>query len=162
MGSRRGSVRYPAEVARHLLAASQADREPPRATRARWSARCATGANAASRRCPSGGGPWGVEPLWSRYRSRPAGKRQRLGFTGVTITDALEAGALQSFGTIGQRATLAAQAGMDLILCSAQQTTEGDQAKIALENGYQDGTLGHAAFQAALQRVLALKSSLVK
>ena len=66
--------------------------------------------------------------------------RQRLGFTGVTITDALKAGALQPFGTIGQRATLAAQAGMDLILCSAQQATEGDQAKIALENGYQDET----------------------
>src|SRR5260370_18691686 len=50
-------------------------------------------------------------------------------FTGVTITDALEAGAVQPFGTIGQRATLAAQAGMDLILCWAQQATEGDQAK---------------------------------
>jgi beta-N-acetylhexosaminidase len=112
---------------------------------------------------------WAIYPALDP--ARPAGLsptivggelRQRLGFTGVTITDALEAGALQSFGTIGQRATLAAQAGMDLILCSAQQTTEGDQAKIALENGYQDGTLGQAAFQAALQRVLALKSSLAK
>jgi hypothetical protein len=35
MGSRRGPVRHPAEVARHLLAVSQADREPPRDTRAR-------------------------------------------------------------------------------------------------------------------------------
>ena len=112
---------------------------------------------------------WAIYPALDP--ARPAGLsptivggelRQRLGFTGVTITDALEAGALQPFGTIGQRATLAAQAGMDLILCSAQQTTEGDQAKIALENGYQDGTLGQAAFQAALQRVLALKSSLAK
>ena len=112
---------------------------------------------------------WAIYPALDP--ARPAGLsptivggelRQRLGFTGVTITDALEAGALQPFGTIGQRATLAAQAGMDLILCSAQQATEGDQAKIALENGYQDGTLGQAAFQAALQRVLALKSSLAK
>ena len=112
---------------------------------------------------------WAIYPALDP--ARPAGLsptivggelRQRLGFTGVTITDALEAGALQSFGTIGQRATLAAQAGMDLILCSAQQATEGDQAKIALENGYQNGTLGPAAFQAALQRVLALKSSLAK
>jgi beta-N-acetylhexosaminidase len=112
---------------------------------------------------------WAIYPALDP--ARPAGLspvivggelRQRLGFTGVTITDALEAGALQSSGTIGQRATLAGQAGMDLILCSAQQTTEGDQAKTALENGYQDGTLGHAAFQAALQRVLALKSSLAK
>jgi beta-N-acetylhexosaminidase len=112
---------------------------------------------------------WAIYPALDP--ARPAGLsptivggelRQRLGFTGVTITDALEAGALQPFGTIGQRATLAAQAGMDLILCSAQQATEGDQAKSALENGYQDGTLGQAAFQAALQRVLALKSSLAK
>jgi hypothetical protein len=51
---------------------------------------------------------------------------------------------------------------MDLILCSVQQATEGDQAKIALENGYNGGTLGQAAFQAALQRVLALKSSLAR
>jgi beta-N-acetylhexosaminidase len=92
---------------------------------------------------------WAIYPALDP--ARPAGlsptivggeMRQRLGFTGVTITDALEAGALQPFGTIGQRATLAAQAGMDRILCSAQQATEGDQAKIALENGYQDGTLG--------------------
>jgi beta-N-acetylhexosaminidase len=112
---------------------------------------------------------WAIYPALDP--ARPAGLspaivggelRQRLGFTGVTITDALEAGALQPFGTIGQRATLAAQAGMDLILCSAQQATEGDQAKTALENGYQDGTLGQAAFQAALQRVLALKTSLAK
>jgi len=112
---------------------------------------------------------WAIYPALDP--ARPAGLsptivggelRQRLRFTGVTITDALEAGALQPFGTIGQRATLAAQAGMDLILCSAQQATEGAQAKSALENGYQDGTLGHAAFQAALQRVLALKSSLAK
>jgi beta-N-acetylhexosaminidase len=112
---------------------------------------------------------WAIYPALDP--TRPAGLspaivsgelRQRLGFTGVTITDALEAGALQPFGTVGQRATLAAQAGMDLILCSAQQATEGDQAKIALENGYTGGTLDQAAFQAALQRVLALKSSLAR
>ena len=74
---------------------------------------------------------WAIYPALDP--ARPAGLsptivggelRQRLGFTGVTITDALEAGALQSFGTIGQRATLAAQAGMDLILCSAQRSEE--------------------------------------
>jgi beta-N-acetylhexosaminidase len=86
--------------------------------------------------------------------------RQRLGFTGVTITDALEAGALRPFGTIRNRATMAAQAGMDLILCAAQTPTEGEQARSALERGYRDGTLGQAAFQAAVQRILALKASL--
>jgi beta-N-acetylhexosaminidase len=86
--------------------------------------------------------------------------RQRLGFTGVTITDALEAGALRPFGTIGHRATMAAAAGMDLIMCAAQQPGEGKQARAALERGYRDGALGHSAFQASLQRILALKSGL--
>src|SRR5262245_11501490 len=44
--------------------------------------------------------------------------RGQLGYQGVTITDAIEAGALTSFGSFGQRAVLAAQAGMDLLLCS--------------------------------------------
>jgi beta-N-acetylhexosaminidase len=110
---------------------------------------------------------WAIYPALDA--TRPAGLssaivggelRQRLGFTGVTITDALEAGALQPFGTVGNRATLAAQAGMDLILCSAQQATEGEQARVALQNGYQSGALGQATFQAALRRVLTLRSSL--
>jgi beta-N-acetylhexosaminidase len=86
--------------------------------------------------------------------------RQRLGFTGVTITDALEAGALQAYGTTQHRATLAAGAGMDLILCSAQQAAQGNQARIALSEDYQQGKLNQAAFQAAVLRVLAVRSSL--
>jgi beta-N-acetylhexosaminidase len=86
--------------------------------------------------------------------------RQRLGFTGVTITDALEAGALRPFGTIRERATMAARAGMDLILCSAQNPTEGEQARAALEKAYRGGALGQPAFQAAVQRILALKAGL--
>ena len=86
--------------------------------------------------------------------------RQRLGFTGVTITDALEAGALRAYGTTWHRAILAAGAGMDLILCSAQQAAQGNQARIALSKDYQQGKLDRAAFQAAVQRVLALRSSL--
>jgi hypothetical protein len=50
MGSRRGPVRHPAEVARHLLAASQADREPPREYRAVMERR--TVADAAKRAVP--------------------------------------------------------------------------------------------------------------
>ncbi|MBO0815338.1 MAG: beta-N-acetylhexosaminidase [Actinobacteria bacterium] len=86
--------------------------------------------------------------------------RQRLGFTGVTITDALEAGALRAYGTTQHRATVAAGAGMDLILCSAQQPTQGNEARIALSADYQQGKLNQAAFRAAVQRVLALRSSL--
>jgi beta-N-acetylhexosaminidase len=110
---------------------------------------------------------WAVYPALDP--SRPAGLsakvvggelRQRLAFTGVTITDALEAGALQAYGTTGHRATLAAGAGMDLILCSALQAAQGNQARIALSEAYQQGKLNQAAFRAAVQRVLALRSSL--
>src|SRR5215471_18779660 len=86
--------------------------------------------------------------------------RQRLGFKGVTITDALEAGALRSFGTTRHRATLAAKAGMDLILCSVQRPSQGQQARIALANGLTAGTLSPTVFNAALNRVVALRSSL--
>jgi beta-N-acetylhexosaminidase len=110
---------------------------------------------------------WAVYPALAP--GRPAGLspaivggelRQRLGFTGVTITDALEAGALQPFGGIPKRSLLAAQAGMDLILCSEKNYTEGVQAAAALEQGYRDGQLARAAFTAAVQRVLALRAGL--
>ena len=110
---------------------------------------------------------------WAAYPAlapgRPAGLsativggelRQRLRFQGVTITDALEAGALRSFGTIQNRSLLAAQAGMDLLLCSEQGYTEGEQAAAGLAGGYRDGQLGREAFTAAVRRVLALRASL--
>jgi len=77
--------------------------------------------------------------------------RQRLGFNGVTITDALEAGALAPVGSIGHRAKLAAAAGMDLLLCSQQQDTEGEQARIAIQDAYSRGALNHSQFSAALR-----------
>jgi beta-N-acetylhexosaminidase len=86
--------------------------------------------------------------------------RQRLDFTGVTITDALEARALAPFGSIAHRARLAARAGMDLLVCSQQQDAEGEQARIALEDGYSSGSLSHSQFSAALARIVALRSSL--
>ena len=110
---------------------------------------------------------------WARYPAlgtkTPAGLssaivngelRQRLGFTGVTITDALEAGALQAFGTTGHRATLAVRAGMDLILCSAQFAGQGLQARNALADGLTGGTLSQSAFNAALTRIVDLRSGL--
>src|SRR5262249_978707 len=43
--------------------------------------------------------------------------RRRLQFRGVTITDALEAGAISAFGTSAECGVLAARAGMDVLLC---------------------------------------------
>ena len=110
---------------------------------------------------------WAVYPALDP--GRPAGLsativngelRQQLRFKGVTITDALEAGALRAFGSFQNRALLAAGAGMDLILCSVRSVSEGEQATAGIEDGYRDGKLGKQAFTAALQRVLALRGSL--
>lgn len=86
--------------------------------------------------------------------------RRRLGFTGVTVTDALEAGALRRFGPIAHRATLAARAGIDLLLCSQRNVSEGERALNSLESGYLHGTLNHAAFMAADDRIMALRATL--
>ncbi|KAA9152650.1 beta-N-acetylhexosaminidase [Amycolatopsis acidicola] len=86
--------------------------------------------------------------------------RARLGFQGVTVTDALEAGSLQAYGGTGQRAVAAAAAGMDLILCSARDAAQGDDAADAMVNALQAGQLDQADFTAAADRVSALRGSL--
>src|SRR5580700_8776440 len=109
---------------------------------------------------------WAVYPALG---ARPAGLspnvvqgelRGRLDFTGVTITDALEAGALGPFGSTQHRTLRAALAGMDLILCAAQDVTQGEQASAELAADYTDGTLDAPAFLAAVNRVIALRQSL--
>ena len=110
---------------------------------------------------------WAVYPALDA--SKPAGLspaviqgelRARLGYQGVTITDAIEAGALAAFGSYGQRAVLAAQAGMDLLLCSAQDPSEGQAVVTALAGALDGGQLDPAAFNAAVQRVTALRNGL--
>jgi len=78
----------------------------------------------------------------------------------VTITDAIEAGALTAFGGYGPRAVLAAQAGMDVLLCSAQDVTEGQAVVTALTGALDSGQLNSATFNAAVQRVTALRAGL--
>jgi beta-N-acetylhexosaminidase len=110
---------------------------------------------------------------WASYpaldASHPAGLspaviqgelRGRLGYQGVTITDAIEAGPLTAFGSYGQRAVLAAQAGMDLLLCSAQDPAEGRAVVTALAGALGGGQLDSATFNAAVQRVTALRAGL--
>ncbi len=87
--------------------------------------------------------------------------RKKLGFRGVTVTDALEAGALRPFGTLEHRAVLAAQAGMDLMLCGPG-VSEGEKAMAGLRSGYRSGALSKPAFRAAMQRVIDLRASLGK
>ena len=84
----------------------------------------------------------------------------RVVWPGVTVTDALEAGALSAFGTTGQRAVTAAGAGMDLILCSARDVSQSEAATAALASALASGQLDPAAFNAAVNRVTALRAGL--
>ena len=110
---------------------------------------------------------WAVYPALDGHR--PAGLsprvvqgelRQRLGFQGVTITDALEAGALRRYGTIADRGRRAALAGMDLLLCAGHSVGEGERAAAGLARAYRDGLLSRASGEAAVTRIAALRASL--
>jgi len=86
--------------------------------------------------------------------------RGRHGYQGVTITDAIEAGALTSFGSDAQRAVLAAEAGMDVMLCAIQDPTQGQSVVKALASALNSGQLNATDFNAAVQRVTALRNTL--
>jgi hypothetical protein len=86
--------------------------------------------------------------------------RERLGFGGVTITDAVEAGALAVFGSYGERAVLAARAGMDLLLCSARDISQGQSVVTALASALESGQINAGDFNAAVQRITALRNDL--
>ncbi|KAJ5818840.1 Glycoside hydrolase superfamily [Penicillium riverlandense] len=110
---------------------------------------------------------WALYPaLDSKYPSGLSRKwvqgelRGRLGFTGVTITDAIEAGALEAFGTDAERAVLASQAGMDIILASARNVTQGESVVDALVSALNDGTLSEDSFNEATDRILAVRKKL--
>jgi beta-N-acetylhexosaminidase len=110
---------------------------------------------------------WAVYPALDA--NRPAGLsttvvqgelRDRLGYTGVTVTDALEAGALKAYGGPGQRAVDAASAGMDLLLCSSGSVSQGEEATQALAQAVQGGQLTTSSFNAAVGRIDALRGKL--
>lgn len=83
--------------------------------------------------------------------------RGRLGFRGVTITDAIEAGALEPFGNDADRGLLAAQAGMDILLASARNVTQGEAIVDGLVAALRDGKLRHGSFSEATDRILSMK-----
>jgi beta-N-acetylhexosaminidase len=110
---------------------------------------------------------WAIYPALDP--KRPAGLsstvvqrelRSRLGFKGVTITDALEAGALRPYGPTANRVVLAARAGMDLLLCASQSVSQGTAAVTALARALKSGELRRSAFIASVKRVTALRSGL--
>jgi beta-N-acetylhexosaminidase len=86
--------------------------------------------------------------------------RGRLHFTGVTITDALEAGALRNYGGISKKSVLAARAGMDLLLCAKQAVAQGGHAVSALASALRSHQLNPSSFMSSVKRVLQLRASL--
>jgi beta-N-acetylhexosaminidase len=85
--------------------------------------------------------------------------RVRLGFQGVTITDAIGAGALAAYGSTRTRTLMAAEAGMQLILAS-DSVSEGTECMKALATAFRDGKLPQPAFRATVAQILTLRSSL--
>jgi beta-N-acetylhexosaminidase len=110
---------------------------------------------------------WAVYPALDA--ARPAGLspaivqgelRGRLGFPGVTVTDAINAGALSEFGTVAKRSVAAARAGMDLILECSRSVGQGRDAVTGLAGALRNGQLGQDAFDAARARVTSLRAGL--
>jgi beta-N-acetylhexosaminidase len=84
--------------------------------------------------------------------------RNRLGFTGVTITDALDTPALAPSGGTGAVAVRAAGAGSDLLLHTGYAA--GTTSAAALAAALRAGRLDRARSEAAVARILALRASL--
>ena len=83
-----------------------------------------------------------------------------MGFRGVTISDAIEAGALTAFGSDSDRAVLASGAGMDIILAAAQNITQGQTIVQALVDALNSRTLDRAEFDEGTRRILALRNKI--
>jgi hypothetical protein len=75
--------------------------------------------------------------------------------SGATVSDAIEAGALQAFGTVQHRAFLATAAGLDLVP-SDGHVSEGEKAMDVLSRAYQNDRLSRSAFRESAQRVISL------
>ncbi len=110
---------------------------------------------------------WAVYPALDRQL--PAGLspsviqgelRGRLGYRGVTITDAISAGALRAYGGLPARGLLAARAGADLIICTgtaADDPLAGIAVRGGLASALSHGRLSRSASLQAAERVLALR-----
>ena len=81
--------------------------------------------------------------------------RQKLGFEGVIITDAMEMGAIANTYPSGEAAVLAIQAGCDMILCPY----DFKAAYSAVLEAAKDGTLSQERIDESVYRILTLKQA---
>lgn len=105
--------------------------------------------------------------IYTRFSRRPAAfskriatreLRRRLGFGGVSISDALETVAARQFGGPAKVGVAAAKAGTDLLLFTDQSGAA--RAGRALRRGLRSGTLAQGRFEDSAQRVLDLRARL--
>jgi beta-N-acetylhexosaminidase len=82
--------------------------------------------------------------------------RQRLGFEGVIITDALNMGGITSWGSSRSIAVQAIQSGVDLLLMPPQPR----EAAVAIVQAVRDGRISESRLNASVERVLRLKQEL--
>lgn len=84
--------------------------------------------------------------------------RGRVGFEGVSITDALNTVAVRSFGSPPKAGLAAARAGVDLLLFT--ELGPAERARRALVSKLRSRALDRAEFEQAAQRVLDLRARL--
>jgi beta-N-acetylhexosaminidase len=84
--------------------------------------------------------------------------RHRLGFSGVSISDALETVSARDFGGPARIGLAAAEAGTDLLLFTDHHRAA--RAGRALSRKLRSGRLGRRGFEESVQRVLDLRGSL--
>jgi beta-N-acetylhexosaminidase len=84
--------------------------------------------------------------------------RRRLGFRGVSVTDALETTAVEAFGGPAHAAVAGAAAGTDLFLFT--ELSGAEAAQRALVRKLRAGKLDRAVFERSVTRVLRLRGSL--
>lgn len=98
--------------------------------------------------------PAGLSSKWIRDELRG-----RLEFEGVVISDALEAGALDTYGGDAERAVKAIQAGQDVVLASARNVSQGVAAVDGIVEALKEGKIDCKDFARSTARVLALRKA---
>jgi beta-N-acetylhexosaminidase len=84
--------------------------------------------------------------------------RDRLGFTGVSISDALETVSAREYGGPAKVGLAAARAGTDLLLYTDYRAAA--KAGVALRNRLRAGRISRSGFERSVQRVINLRSRL--
>lgn len=83
--------------------------------------------------------------------------RQKLGFQGVIVSDAMDMGAIQQAAGLADDIITATRAGIDLLLMTADSHKQA-VAYEAVEQALSQGLISQKDFQASLQRILNLKA----